>query len=180
MPWGESGVSLGLCVVMHTPSKTLRVRLAGRELRRYPELPSAPLRGRDWRRMRVVHSQATRGLRVELDGHAIVERLELPDLAPAPHWRFGVGARTGPNPSQRSERHDVRDFEILLGALVAPETLLPEVSLNGQQFTANASAPFTYYPDATLSVVTPSSGPTAGNTALVVSGSHLHDHVTAM
>ena len=40
----------------------------------------------------------------------------LPGLAPTHAWRFGFGARSGPNYAMLEERHDVRNFEVALGA----------------------------------------------------------------
>eukprot|EP00966_Prymnesium_polylepis_P269176 6218261-Prymnesium_polylepis.1 len=83
------------------------------------------------------------GLSVVLDGVTILERVELVLFEPTLSWRFGFGARVGSNANQRAENHDVRNFAVMLGAPVAPVPLLPELSLNGQQYVSNGT--YTYY-----------------------------------
>ena len=55
---------------------------------------------------------------------------------------------------------------------VPVETFIVEVTANGQQYTSD-SVLFTQYPEPVLSLFTPSGGPTAGGTALRLSGTGL-------
>jgi len=93
-------------------------------------------------------------------------------LAPTASWRFGFGARTGPNPTQLEERHDVRLFRATVGVALGPQVVPVQLTLNGQQYVGFTA--FTYYANAAMTSVAPVSGPTAGGTALLVSGLRLH------
>ena len=172
--WGEWGASTGVCVQLSTPLDRVLVHYRGMRVHTAPVPSEAPLRSRHWRRMRITHTLAGRGLRVVLDDHTILDGLELsPPLAPRPTWRFGFGARTGPNPGEQEERHDVRLFEAVVGATLGPVQSPALLTLNGQQFVGGGTS-FTYYPAAMLSAVQPVSGPTAGGTALTLTGALLH------
>lgn len=86
-----------------------QVSLRGRLLATIDEVEETPLRWRRWRTLRVAHTVAGAGLRVEIDGVALLSAVHLgADFAPELSWRFGFGARSGPNPKQQDERHDVR------------------------------------------------------------------------
>ena len=95
-----------------------------------------PLRGREWKRLRVAHGVPSLGLSVLLDGQVVLAGVTLPGFAPAAGWRFGFGARSGPNIAMLEERHDVRNFALTLGAPLAPLSLSLELSLNAQQYVA--------------------------------------------
>ena len=51
-----------------------------------------------------------------LDGVLLVGGVLLPGFQPTARWRFGFGARSGPNYAMLEERHDVRLFRVALGA----------------------------------------------------------------
>ena len=95
--WAEGGGSLGLCVMLKTTLDRVQVLLHGKVIADAPPPDGTPLRWREWRRVRVVHSDATGGLRVELHGATLIDGVALPGFRPAPSWRFGFGARAGPS-----------------------------------------------------------------------------------
>ena len=57
-------------------------------------------------------------------------------------------------------------------ARASPLTLAVELSLNSQQYTADAT-PYVFYEEAVLSALWPLSGPQDGGTAMVINASHL-------
>ena len=121
---------------MRTKADRLQVTLGGRTLRSVAPPAAAPLRARTWRPMRVRHARRSAGLSVWLDDVLLVSGVLLPGFAPTEHWRFGFGARSGPNYAMLEERHDVRLFRVALGAGLTALDLAPEISLNAQQYVA--------------------------------------------
>ena len=193
--WAESGASLGLCVLLRVAEQRIRVVLGGTTLLDVPS--PVPLRGSEWRLMRISHLADARmadggirsagaggshaGLAVELDGVVMLEGLSLGvSWQPTPRYRFGLGARSGPNPSMSEERYDVRSILILTGARAPLSCVRPEVSLNGQQYVSVANGQggqeneFTFFGSPTLSSLMPESGPIAGLTQIRVRGDGLH------
>ena len=134
--WAEGGASLGVCVLMRTKADRLQVTLGGQTLRSVAPPAAAPLRARAWRPMRVRHARRADGLSVWLDGVLLVSGVVLPGFSPSRQWRFGFGARSGPNYAMLEERHDVRLFRVALGAGLTALDLAPEISLNAQQYVA--------------------------------------------
>ena len=130
------------------------------------------LRNRLWRGVRIIHSRAG-GLRVEHDGGAnvLVDSLTLdPPLVPRATWRFGFGARTGPNVSNTrrgttctAEIFSVRSLAQSLSSLRSPSM--------ASSMLARARLPTTR-PARQFGAV--NSGPVAGTTHLVMSGRNLH------
>ena len=170
--WGEDGASLGLCVLMSTLTDEVRVMLGGQIVHTAPG--QSMLRHRYWRTIRITHSRALGGLRFEIDGTHLLDDvpIDVSAMAVTPTWRFGFGARTGPNPTQAEERHDIKNFHATNGAAVGPQNVTAQLTLNGQQFVGRAG--FTYLAPAVASSVLPTIGPTAGGTALMVAGALLH------
>ena len=170
--WGEDGASLGLCVLMSTLTDEVRVMLGGQIVHTAPG--QSMLRHRYWRTIRITHSRALGGLRFEIDGTHLLDDvpIDVSAMAVTPTWRFGFGARTGPNPTQAEERHDIKNFHATNGAAVGPQNVTAQLTLNGQQFVGRAG--FTYLAPAVASSVLPTIGPTAGGTALTVAGALLH------
>ena len=84
--------------------------LGGQTLRSVAPPAAAPLRARAWRPMRVRHARRADGLSVWLDGVLLVSGVLLPGFSPSRRWRFGFGARSGPNYAMLEERHDVRAY----------------------------------------------------------------------
>ena len=171
--WGEAGASLGLCVQFATRSNRTLVHAHGHLVHNVSVPTSVSIRNRLWRGVHVMLDRAG-DLRVEFDGQVLIDRLPIdPPLAPTTTWRFGFGARTGPNINQLEERHDVRNFRTHLGALVGPARLVPQLTLNGQQYIGDA--PYVYYPLVITDDVTPVSGPADGSTYLSVRGFRMHN-----
>ena len=82
------------------------------------------LRHRYWRTIRITHSRALGGLRFEIDGTHLLDDvpIDVSAMAVTPTWRFGFGARTGPNPTQAEERHDIKNFHATNGAAARRHT----------------------------------------------------------
>ena len=177
--WAEAGASLGLCVLFRTKHNKVQITLGGATLSSVTPPAAAPIRGREWKGVRVTHGLPSAGLSVHIDGHSVVEGVMLDGFAPTAAWRFGFGARAGPNIAMLEERHDVRRVRISLGAALTHLALHPEVSLNAQQYVTardDAGAPnasFTYTAPTILSAVSPAFGPVTGSTQLRIAGSGL-------
>ena len=117
--WAESGASLGVCVLLRTKADRLQVTLGGQTLHSVAPPAAAPLRARAWRAMRVRHARRAAGLSVWLDGVPLLSGVLLPGFAPTKDWRFGFGARSGPNYAMLEERHDVRLASMAVGRMAA-------------------------------------------------------------
>ena len=170
--WGEVGASLGLCIQFSTPNSRVLVHHRGR-LRANTSLPEgAELRYRLWRVARVAHTKDGKGLLVKVNGVTIISNLPLDD-PPFVRWRVALRLwhTHRADVGQREERHDVRNFRAKLGAVKGPTRILPQLTLNGQQYVGANT--FDYYPDAPISAVAPASGPLAGGTQLTLSGRRL-------
>lgn len=142
-----------------------------------------------WASLRVgLHSlDSPRGLVIELNGHVIARDVPVRDavapapfagsapdaapdarligagcqLSPAPTWRFAIAAHTG----LAVDNHWLGEVELTGDALVRPTEQRLEVSLNGQQYTADG-VPFTYDARVFVSGYSPTSGPVAGGTTV--------------
>ena len=160
--WAEGGGSLGLCVMLKTTLDRVQVLLHGKVIADAPPPDGTPLRWREWRRVRVVHSDATGGLRVELHGATLIDGVALPGFRPAPSWRLAsaragaVGGDAIGAPRRPHGHRHLRRADLLGGAPVA---------FTNAQFVTNASeASFEYYADAIASSVAPAVGPSTGET----------------
>ena len=109
-------------------------------------------------------------LSVDFDGKARVHNLTVPLWAPTAGWRFGIGART----SAAVDEHLLGAVTVETGALVDDEAVAVELTLNGQQFS-DSGREYTFYSPSHVSAFSPTSGPIAGQTSLVVHGAHFKE-----
>ena len=149
--WAEAGASLGLCVLFRTEHNKVRITLGGTTLSSVTPPAAAPIRGREWKGVRVTRGLPSAGLSVHIDGQLVVRGVVLDGFAPTGAWRLGFGALwPGPNIAMLEEWHGVRRVRISLGAALTHLALDPSVSLNAQQYVTardDAGAPnasFTY------------------------------------
>ena len=191
-PFGETGAGGGLCVLFRSDHdqpepfnrQTVEVWYAGERLQRLPA--GARLRTSSWVAVHIRHDDD--GLHIAHDGHQYLTAYQIRRWSPDATWRLGFGARSATSSATRTaadvryspttaplgaaSRHWVRTLHLTSGLLVADATVPVSLSSNGQQF-APSPLEFTYYAMPSVSAVTPTSGPIAGGTRVVASGSKL-------
>ena len=184
--FGEDGTGFGLRVVFRSsrdpapPSETIEVWYNGETL--LEVALGKWLRTASWVRVAIRHDAD--GLHVTHNGKQWVRNYQVRGWAPRPSWRLGFGARGTPTswgfPTKvdfkeallRPERHWIDDLRVSSGLLVAEATTPVTLSFNGQQY-AQAPVEFNYYAMPSVSSVTPTTGPLAGGTTVILSGSKL-------
>ena len=98
--------------------------------------------------------------------------LIIPEWAPTAQWSVGLGARSG----LETDIHEIRQLTLEFGALVDSNVVPLSVSPNSQQFVPVGGG-FTYYGAPNITILSPSTGPTAGDPpALMVAGTGLHTY----
>ena len=128
-----------------------------------PPLASQLQRARgSW--LNVTVEVSRRGLQLDVDGATLFEAVELVGWTPLPSWGFAFGARTGID----DDVHRVDSLYIERGVSLEEQGVDVDLTLNGQQYTPVGH--FTYHAHPVISSLTPPIGPTAGGTALTVSG----------
>ena len=143
--WGEAGASLGLCVQFSTPTSRVLVHHRGRLLANTSLPEGADLRYRLWRVARVAHTKDGKGLLVKVNGVTIISNLPLDD---PPLARPAVALRLAPHRAEcRAARGAARRAQLpaKLGAVKGPTRILPQLTLNGQQYVGANTFD---YPDA--------------------------------
>ena len=173
LPFGPEGAGPGLRVSFMTGSSPrVDVLLAYELLTSVP----APLRDRlsapsPMADVRVLQLQE--GLSVWHDGELLVQNLTLPHWQPEPSWRFGLGASTG----SELDEHAIGAISILADAHVEDHALSVEVTHNGQQYSSSA-VEYVYSAPPHVSSFSPTSGPVAGNTSVLVRGARFSSQLS--
>ena len=110
------------------------------------------------------------GLTVTHDGELVIAD-QIPGWAPTTDWQFGWGARTG----DRKDNHWIDDVRVSSGFLLDTGAVAFGVTLNNGSDVSPLAPPagYTYTADPAVFSFSPTTGPTDGNTTVVLKGSML-------
>ena len=146
-------------------SRELRVSWDGEPL--YTAQLGSNLRTLSWTPVRVSVA-ATGLLSLWYDGVRHLDGMPLPGWAPTAAWAWGFGAST----SRATDHHWVDNFRVSSAWLAAAASYPVHITLNRQEYY-DTNQSFTYRRPPVLSAVLPASGPRAGGTRVILSGSNL-------
>ena len=108
-------------------------------------------------------------LSVVLSNTTIVARFPLA-WQPQLGWRMAFGARTG----AATARHEVSEIHFTVSEYFNLYAVPVEVSTNAHDYSSN-QVTFAYLPEASITAISPSTGPSYGGTPLTLSGHNLRD-----
>ena len=170
---GQLGASAGLRMQFGTSGHedllpTLSILYDNLLVMRLPLQPR--WRRHAWVALRIGYKTADSpsGLVVERDAITDCRDVAVDGFAPRASWRFAFAASNG----LAADNYWLDDLTLTSEALLEATDVAVEVSLNGQQYTLDGVR-FTYDAPVYVSSFSPTTGPAAGNTGVVVSGAML-------
>jgi len=128
-----------------------------------------------WVKVRIAYDtyDSPGGLILERDGHVDCRSLIVPNWSPQEDWQIAIAAHTG----LAVDRHFFDNLTLTTDALIRQARVEVEVTLNGQQFTKD-KMPLLYDSPPVISSYSPTSGPMAGDTKVIVHGFMFHHGLT--